>query len=109
MNRDRFEQLVATAIEALPDEFLSRLENIVVVVDNHPTDTQLAKTGVKHNHTLLGLYEGVPLTKRGRHYSLVTPDKITIQKTDYSAKYARLQIVTSGTASAARSRRLFTN
>ena len=78
MNRERFEWLVAKALEALPEEFIARLENIDVVVDDWPTHHQLAETGLKRGQTLLGLYEGVPLTKRGRHYGLVTPDKITI-------------------------------
>ncbi len=78
MNKERFEQLVARAVESLPDEFVARLENIVVVVENYPTHAQLAKTGVGRSYALLGLYEGVPLTERGGHYNLVTPDKITI-------------------------------
>jgi predicted Zn-dependent protease with MMP-like domain len=78
MDRERFERLVARAVEALPDEFASKLVNIDVVVEDLPTAAQLAKAGLRHNETLLGLYEGVPLTRRGRHYGLVTPDKITI-------------------------------
>ncbi len=78
MNKERFEQLVATAIGSLPKEFLERLENIVVVVEDYPSRSQLSKAGVRHGDTLLGLYEGVPLTKRSRYYSLVPPDKITI-------------------------------
>ena len=78
MNRERFEWLVASAVETLPDEFLERLENVVVVVEDYPTATQTVKARVRQGSTLLGLYEGVPLTKRGRHYGMVTPDKITI-------------------------------
>jgi predicted Zn-dependent protease with MMP-like domain len=78
MDRERFQQLVAKAVEALPDEFVTRLENIDVVVEEQPTPNQLAKAGFKRGQTLLGLYEGVPLTKRGQHYGLVPPDKITI-------------------------------
>ena len=78
MNKERFKQLVAMAVETLPKEFLDRLENVTVIVQNYPTSTQLAKGKVRRSDTLLGLYEGVPLTKRGRHYNLVTPDKITI-------------------------------
>ena len=78
MNREKFEQLVAKAVEELPEEFITRLENIAVVVEDYPTTTQLAKTRLRRSHTLLGLYEGVPLTKRGRSYGLVPPDKITI-------------------------------
>ena len=78
MNRERFEQMVVRAIDSLPDEFLSKLENIDVVVEDLPTRGQLARTGLKRGETMLGLYEGVPLTKRGAHYGLVPPDKITI-------------------------------
>ncbi len=86
MNRDRFEQLVAKAVETLPDEFLERLENIVVVVEDYPTSVQLAKAGVKNGNTLLGLYEGVPLTRRSRYYSLVSPDYITVFKKPIESK-----------------------
>ena len=78
MNRERFEQLVAMAVESLPEEFHTRLENIAVVVEDRPTPGQLSRTQLKRGHTLLGLYEGVPLTKRTRSYGVVPPDKITI-------------------------------
>ena len=78
MNSDRFEQLVTSAVEGLPEEFLDRLENIIVVIENYPTPTQLDDTGGGGRHTLLGLYEGVPLTRRGLGYNLVTPDRIII-------------------------------
>ena len=70
------------AVDDLPEEFFTRLENIDVVVEDKPTPGQLTESGIKSSETLLGLYEGVPLTERGRHYGMVTPDKITIfQKT----------------------------
>jgi predicted Zn-dependent protease with MMP-like domain len=78
MNRENFASLVRTAVEALPEEFLRRLENIAVVIDDSPTPAQLRKAGIRHGKVLLGLYEGVPLTKRGHNYGLVPPDKITI-------------------------------
>ena len=78
MDRERFEWLVARAVQDLPDEFLTRLKNIDVVVEEHPNPGQLSRVGLRHGQTLLGLYEGVPLTKRGGHYGLVPPDKITI-------------------------------
>lgn len=78
MDRKRFEWLVAKALEALPEEFVARLENITVVVEDQPTPRQLVKARLKRGQTLFGLYEGVPLTKRGAHYGLIVPDKITI-------------------------------
>lgn len=62
----------------MPEEFLARLQNVVVVVEDRPSHHQLGRVGLRHADTLLGLYEGVPLTKRGQHYGMVLPDKITI-------------------------------
>ena len=87
MDKERFEWLVARAIETLPDEFISRLENVDVVVEDYPTKNQLASVGLRRGQTLLGLYEGVPLTKRSSHYGLVPPDKITIFQKPIEAKY----------------------
>jgi len=78
MDRERFEALVARAVEDLPEEFLARLKNIDVVVESHPSPCQVERAGLSRGQTLLGLYEGVPKTKRGVHYGLVPPDKITI-------------------------------
>jgi len=78
MNREEFEWLVARAVNSLPEEFCTKLENIDVVVEDWPTQDQLNSARLRRGQTLLGLYEGVPLTKRGRHYGLVPPDKITI-------------------------------
>lgn len=86
MDRERFEQLVARAVNSLPTDFLSKLENIGVVVENWPTQEQLARAGLRQGQTLLGLYEGVPLTRRGAHYGLVPPDKITIFQKPIEAK-----------------------
>jgi predicted Zn-dependent protease with MMP-like domain len=78
MDRERFEWLVARAVDSLPEEFRTRLENIDVVVEDWPNRRQLADVGLGGGQTLLGLYQGVPRTRRGGHYGLVPPDKITI-------------------------------
>ena len=78
MDSVKFEWLVARAIESLPREFRERLENIDVVVADEPTRTQLRVLEGKRGETLLGLYEGVPLTRRSHGYGFVTPDKVTI-------------------------------
>ena len=78
MDTPRFEQLVAQAIEDLPEEFRERLENIDIVIAEEPSRTQLRRSGLKGHDTLLGLYEGVPLTDRTAGYSFVVPDKISI-------------------------------
>jgi len=89
MDRERFKWLVARVVDSLPEEFGTKLENIDVVVEDWPTQGQLAEAGLRRGQTLLGLYEGVPLTKRGRHYGLVPPDKITIFQKPIEAKFSR--------------------
>ena len=86
MDREKFEWLVAKAVDSLPDEFGTKLENIDVVVADQPTPGQLTEVGLKRGETLLGLYQGVPLTRRSRHYGLVVPDKITIFQKPIEAK-----------------------
>lgn len=76
VEREKFEELVAKSLSELPSEFQDRLENIDVLVLDYPTPRQLAKVG--RGMTLLGLYEGVPHTRRSRGYNLALPDRITI-------------------------------
>jgi len=78
MERQRFEALVVRAIENLPPEFRCKLENVDIVVEDWPTHRQLKQAGRSHPTQLLGLYQGVPQTRRGERYGMVLPDKITI-------------------------------
>src|SRR4030043_8636 len=78
MEREKFEALVARAIENLPPEFQRKLENVDVVVEDWPVPGQLRQAKHIHRTQLLGLYQGVPQTRRGRGYGLVLPDKISI-------------------------------
>jgi predicted Zn-dependent protease with MMP-like domain len=78
MTREEFEGLVAEALADLPSEILERMDNVAVTVAYWPSRAQLARAGVESPHTLFGLYEGVPLTKRGAHYGMVPPDRITL-------------------------------
>jgi len=78
MQREKFEALVARAIDNLPPEFQRKLENVDIVVENWPTPLQLRQAKHSHPTQLLGLYQGVPQTRRGRGYGLVLPDKISI-------------------------------
>jgi len=78
MQREKFEALVARAIDSLPPEFQRKLENVDIVVEEWPTPRQLRQAKRKHPTQLLGLYQGVPQTRRGQGYGMVLPDKIII-------------------------------
>ena len=67
---DDFECYIGEAIESLPPDLRSFMSNIAVVVEHEPPD----------GLPLLGLYQGLPLTRRGSGYAAVPPDKITIYR-----------------------------
>lgn len=75
VSTERFEELVAEALDTIPDELAGYMENVAVVVQAWPTPRQQRS----HRGMLLGLYEGVDLTRRGPlSYHAVMPDRITI-------------------------------
>jgi predicted Zn-dependent protease with MMP-like domain len=75
----RFEAMVAQALDAIPPDLGELMENVAVLVDDWPTAEQLAGVGLDGDHTLLGLYEGVDLTRRSvLTYTFALPDRITI-------------------------------
>ncbi len=78
MERQEFEALVFKAIESLPEEFKSKLENVDVMVEDWPSPQQISRLRLRNKAQLLGLYEGIPQTRRDSGYNLVLPDKITI-------------------------------
>jgi len=71
VTRERFEELVADALDAIPEELGRLMENVAVFVED-----------LGPSLSLLGLYEGVPLTVRGDHYGIGggMPDRITIYR-----------------------------
>ena len=78
MDRHTFRSLVSEAIDGLPSEIRDQLDNVDVVVEDWPSRTVLARAGRQHPAQLLGFYEGIPQTRRTRHYELILPDKISI-------------------------------
>ena len=78
MRPDDFDRLVSTAYARIPARFRKRLKNLAVVVEPEPSPTQLARGRVPRGGTLLGLYEGRPLTTRSVFEPFAMPDRITI-------------------------------
>ena len=68
----QFEDLVAQALDEIPLELARLVENVVFVVEDDSPES--------YDGTLLGLYEGVPLTERGQWYAGAMPDRITIYR-----------------------------
>jgi len=77
---DLFSALMAECLDELPKEYVEGLDNVLITYEDLPTGEQRKKQKLHANQTLLGLYEGIPLTKRGAGYQFVLPDKITLFK-----------------------------
>ncbi|WP_285610721.1 metallopeptidase family protein [Actinokineospora globicatena] len=70
MSRERFEELVAEALDEIPRELARAMDNVVVLVEDSDP----------HDPTLLGLYHGVALTERTSQYGGELPDRIFIYR-----------------------------
>jgi predicted Zn-dependent protease with MMP-like domain len=78
MEKQSFEELLLIALKELPVKFRHRMENVEIVIEDRPSRELLKERGINSKNLLLGLYQGVPITKRGTYYTNVLPDKITI-------------------------------
>ena len=78
LTREEFEDLVVSALKKLPRSFRKRMENIDVVVEDRASPEVLEEMGLRSPYELLGLYQGVPLSRRGFFYGNVLPDKISL-------------------------------
>ena len=78
MNLFPFERLVSEALDSLPPEFQAKLSNVAVVIEDLASGEVLKAQNLKNPFALLGLYVGIPQSKRGFGYSFVLPDRIYI-------------------------------
>jgi predicted Zn-dependent protease with MMP-like domain len=78
ISREKFEELVAEALDSLPEKFRQKMNNVAIFVEDKPTREQLGKTGRgKRDWALFGLFEGYA-QGRGINVGPVLPDRITI-------------------------------
>src|ERR1700722_9490802 len=74
---DQFQQLINQALDELPGEHARNIKNIAILYEDLPSLEQRQKLQLRNDQTLLGLYEGVPLSQR-QGMTRVFPDKITL-------------------------------
>jgi predicted Zn-dependent protease with MMP-like domain len=72
-----FEELVGSALDAIPEPFARALDEVAIVVEAAPTPTQLREAGLGPDEGLYGLYEGVPRTEYAADWAFA-PNKITL-------------------------------
>lgn len=69
---------MVSALRGLPKSIKKKMKNVDVVVENRVSQDLLSEMGLRSPSELLGLYQGVPLDRRGFYYGNVLPDKITL-------------------------------
>jgi len=78
MKRELFERLVADALATIPRRFRAAMANLAIVVEDEPSPELLGEMEVEPPDTLLGLYQGIPLTERRWDYGNALPDRILL-------------------------------
>jgi len=78
VDRKHFESLVAEALASIPRRFKKAMHNIAIVVEDEPSPDILEEMEVEPPDTLLGLYQGIPLTERSASYGNALPDRVLI-------------------------------
>jgi predicted Zn-dependent protease with MMP-like domain len=86
---DEFELLVTASLDSLPPYFQEKMSNVELLIERWPSPAALKSAGVAAGHTLLGLYQGIPLTQRSHAYQLVPPDTITLFQGPIETKAGR--------------------
>lgn len=86
ISNEQFESYITTALDELPQKFIEGLNNVAITYDDYPSAEQRQRLKLRCHQTLLGLYEGTPLTARPAADSMFSPqamrlpDKITLFK-----------------------------
>ncbi|GAC1501193.1 MAG: metallopeptidase family protein [Candidatus Saccharimonadales bacterium] len=76
---DQFQDLINQALIELPGDHADSIANIAIIYEDLPSEQQRQTLKLRHNQTLLGLYEGLPLPQR-QGLTRLLPDKITLFK-----------------------------
>ncbi len=78
MNRSDFAALAERALAAIPGEFLRRVENLSIQIEDWADPETLAEVGFDDRRDLLGFYRGLPLDERGFEQLSILPDVIVL-------------------------------
>lgn len=80
MIKEQFEEFAQQAYDLLPDVLRIKMDNVQIVIEDYPTPDQLRSVRARSHLDLLGLYEGIPLSRRGPWYgsSPTVPDRISL-------------------------------
>lgn len=74
---EQFQGLINQALAELPGEHAQNIKNVAILYEDEPTLRQREELKLRGDQTLLGLYQGMPLSQR-QGMTRLLPDKITL-------------------------------
>lgn len=82
MPHEEFEALIEKGYERLPEWVRAKISNVAILVEDEPSEEVRIREALGEDETLLGYYQGVPLTARGEGYGVgvVMPDTVTLYR-----------------------------
>ena len=94
MRREDFEELVADGFKSLSEKVRAKIKNVALLVEDEPSREIRAREGLAADETLLGYYQGVPLSDRGDHYGVgaTMPDTITLYQKPIEEEAAEVRV-----------------
>ena len=78
VSEEEFQNYMEKALEAIPEAFSSKMDNIVFIIEPYPSENDLSRLGLNDRRQLLGLYSGIPYTRRDTGYMGTMPDRIIL-------------------------------
>ncbi len=84
MEREEFVNVAEEALDSLPEEFRSRIQNVAILVDDFPPNQSTPQPG-QRKRLLLGIFHGVPATKRSVFNLPTGPDHIVLYQKNIEA------------------------
>ncbi|MDO8522198.1 MAG: metallopeptidase family protein [bacterium] len=80
MEKQEFESLIEDGFALLPEWVRKKIKNVAILVEVEPSSEVRKQEGLGDDETLLGLYQGIPLSARGENYGIgiTLPDTITL-------------------------------
>jgi len=82
MSEQEFEQMAVSEWNRIPERFSRKVENVALLIEDDVDDEMRKIERLQEGETLLGLYQGIPLTERGSEYGvgMTLPDTITLYR-----------------------------
>jgi len=78
LSQEELSRIIDEALARLPEEFREAIDNVAIMVEDRPPRDVLEDLGIRKGNVLLGRFVGIPKGSRGRGYSGVLPDRITL-------------------------------